>query len=228
MSDADTNKLDDNIFKLENSEFELSLRIDGFSDEKEMFKFIKSCEKMVRQSPEYKLWVNYIVDVLGQNRCEFTNENINECSIEVHHHPICLYTIIQTIINDCIAKQERFSTFDISRKTIELHFQNKVGYVTMLSNLHEKYHNGFLQIPIEFVHGDYKHILTNYKIEDDEYKRILSLCNVHKDDVKLSWSKDNYPGVSSDTPQKTIDQEIEYSISSVEEPSIEMMLKALE
>ena len=31
-----------NVFKLENSPFELSLRIDNFSDEKEEIKFIKS------------------------------------------------------------------------------------------------------------------------------------------------------------------------------------------
>lgn len=222
ISDVEQDK---NIFKLENSEFELSLRIENFSEEKEMFKFIKSCEKMIRQSPEYRLWVNYIVDVLGQDKCEFTNENIHECSIEVHHHPICLFTIVQTVINDCIAKHEKFSTFDISRKVIELHFQNKVGYVTMLSNLHEKYHNGFLQIPIEFVKGDYKHILTNYQIESEEYTRILSLCTVHKDDIKTLWSKNNYPGIEETKIVNTIDSQIENTIAFSDEPDIDKMLE---
>ena len=99
----------------------------------------------------------------------------------------------------------------------------------MLSNLHEKYHNGFLQIPIEFVRGDYKYILTHYKIEDEEYKRILSLCNVHKDDVKVLWSKNNYPGISNDDTIKevSLDNQIESTIASVDEPNIEMMLEAI-
>lgn len=219
------------VFKLENSEFELSLKIDGFSNDKDKFKFIKSCEKMVRSSQEYRLWVEYIVDVLGQDTCEFTSESIKECSIEVHHHPICLYTIVQTVIDDFIQNKERFSSFDVAAKVIELHFQNKVGYVTMLSNLHEKYHNGFLQIPIEFVRGDYKYILTNYQIAEEEYKRILCLCAVHKDDVRVSWSRNNYPGVTSEddgTKQITLDEQIEASITQADEPDISSMIKSLE
>lgn len=195
-----------NVFKIENAPFELSLRIDSFSNEKEEISFIKSVEKMVRFSPEYKLWVNYIVDTLGQNKCEFTGELKGECPVEVHHHPICLYSIVKAVIDDRIRKHIQFCTFDIARDVIELHFQNKVGYVLMLSDLHAKYHNGFMQIPIEFVNGDYKHILLNYEMEKEEYSRILLLCGIHKDDIVQAWSKNNYPGLTnSNTNVKQID-----------------------
>ena len=207
-----------NVFKIENAPFELSLRIDSFSNEKEEISFIKSVEKMVRFSPEYKLWVNYIVDTLGQNKCEFTGELKGECPVEVHHHPICLYSIVKAVIDDKIRKHIQFCTFDIARDVIELHFQNKVGYVLMLSDLHAKYHNGFMQIPIEFVSGDYKHILTNYEMEKEEYSRILLLCGIHKDDIVQSWSKNNYPGLTnSNTNIKQIDTQQTLLIS--EQPS---------
>lgn len=186
-----------NVFKIDNSPFELSLRIDNFSDDKEEIKFIKAVEKMVRFSPEYRLWVDYIVDTLGQNKCEFTGELKSETSVEVHHHPICLYTYVKTLIDDKIRKHEAFCTYDIAREIIELHFQNKVGYVLMLGSLHEKYHNGFMQIPIEFVSGDYKYLLTRYEVEKEEYNRILLLCGIHKDDIVQSWSKNNYPGLTN-------------------------------
>lgn len=188
-----------NVFKIETSPFDLALRIDGFSNDKDQIKFIKSVEKMVRFSMEYRLWVDYIIETLGQDRCEFTNELKSECPVEVHHHPICLYTIVKAVIDDKLKKHESFCTFDIARDVIELHFQNKVGYVVMLSDLHAKYHNGFMQIPIEFVSGDYKKILTTYEIDKEEYNRILLLCGVHKDDVVQSWGKNSYPGVTDNS-----------------------------
>lgn len=191
----------ENVFKIENSPFELSLRITQFNDDKEEIKFIKSVEKMVRFSPEYRLWVEYIIDTLGQNKCEFTGELKSETSVDVHHHPICLYTIVKTLIDDKLKKKEAFCTFDIARDVIELHFQNKVGYVLMLSSLHEKYHNGFMQIPIEFVSGDYKYLLTHYEMDSEEYNRILLLCAVHKDDIVQTWSKNNYPGITNNSTE---------------------------
>lgn len=190
-----------NVFKIETSPFDLPLRIESFSDDKDEIKFIKAVEKMVRFSPEYRLWVDYIVETLGQNKCEFTNEIKGECPVEVHHHPICLYTIVKTVIMSYLKEHKSFCTFDIARDVIELHFQNKVGYVLMISALHEKYHNGYMQIPIEFVNGDYKHILTHYEMDKEEYDRILLLCAVHTEDIVQKWSKDNYPGLLNKKPE---------------------------
>lgn len=198
---ADTN--DDNVLHLENSEFDLHLRIDHFDDEGEKIRFIKSVEKMVRRSPEYSLWRNYILDVLGQSTCEITNECITDCSIEVHHHPLGLYTIVETIVTDYINHQRQFSTFDIAKDVIELHFQNKVGYIVLISNMHEKFHNGKLQLPIEFVRGDWNWIPQHYSMEQEPYDKFLELANIHTSDVKETWRKGNYPGLL-DEVQSTI------------------------
>jgi hypothetical protein len=99
------------------------------------------------------------------------------------------------VINKLLSTEQEFSTFDVATKIIELHFQNKVGYVALISSLHAKYHNGFLQIPIELVNGNYKYIIENFVIEEEEYDRIAKLCNVHTEDLKQGWERGNYPGI---------------------------------
>ena len=187
---------DDNVFKVAGSDFDLPLRVKAFPSSREYELFIKNVEKLVRCSQEYRLWTNYITDNLGHSFCAFTKESNGECPTAIHHHPICLYTIVKGVVNHYLSRETEFSTFDIATKVIELHFQNKVGYVVLLSDLHAKYHSGFLNIPIEFVNGDYKHILQTYTIEETEYDRICKLCNVHVEELKQSWTKDNYPGIN--------------------------------
>jgi hypothetical protein len=187
---------DTNVFELPNSDFNLPLRIKTFSDTKAFEVFVKSSERLVRGSIEYRLWVQYITEHMGHTHCALSKESMNECPIEVHHHPITLYTIVKGVINKLLSTEQEFSTFDVATKVIELHFQNKVGYVTLISSLHSKYHSGFLNIPIEIVNGNYKHIIQNYVIEEEECDRIAKLCNVHIEDSKQEWSRGNYPGIA--------------------------------
>ena len=64
--------------------FSLSLRISNFDSEGEYKKFVRNCEMLVRRSLEYKLWRNYIIEVLQINECMITQEKHSEVSIDVH------------------------------------------------------------------------------------------------------------------------------------------------
>jgi hypothetical protein len=173
--------------------FSLSLRIRNFENEADYKKFIRNCEAMLRKSIEYKLWRKYIVDVLGINECMITNEKMSEVTIDVHHHIPSLFTMIKGIINKYIDNEEEFCTFDITEKAIELHYKNKVGYVTILKSLHEKFHNGFLQIPIDLVKGDYNYFLKNYgdHLDEEELDTINDRLVIKETDV--SWLRNEYP-----------------------------------
>lgn len=182
--------------------FRLSLRIKNFEDDSQYIKFIKTCERLVRASTEYKLWRNYIIEVLGVNTCAITKERIDECSIDVHHHVPSLFLLIKTLINEKIVLEEEFSSFDICLKAIELHFANKMGYIPLLSDMHKKEHDGYLKIPIELVKGDYRYFLENYMRYMDEEdvdsinnKLAVNLNNCS--DYPYKWEKDKYPGVVS-------------------------------
>lgn len=178
--------------------FRLSLRIQNFESEADYKKFINNCKKIVRGCLEYKQWKNYIIDVLGVNTCMITDERIDECPIEVHHHIPSMYVLISALINKHVEKEERFSTFDIAQRAIELHFQNKIGYVTLISDLHKKFHNGYLKIPKEMIRGDYDFFLKEYGsfVDDDDMDSInqrLSVTMNNCSDYPYKWSRNNYP-----------------------------------
>lgn len=175
--------------------FRLSFRIKRFETENEMTRFIKNCEKLVRGSLEYSLWRSYIIDVLQHNKCVITNERMDEVSIDIHHHIPDLFTLIKTLVCKKLETDEEFSTYDIALETIELHFMNKVGYVTLLKSMHEKFHNGYLQIPMEYVRGDYNYFLENLTkyLEEDELEKINYRLATKESNCK--WNRDEYPGL---------------------------------
>ena len=186
---------EDSTLHLLDAPFSLPLKISSFSSDKDLFVFVKNVEKLVRSSLEYKYWTSYITDTLCQNTCALTEESLVECNLDVHHHPITLFIIVKTIVEDFITKDLSFTSYDIALKTIELHYQNKIGYMVLLSNMHAKYHAGFQKLPVEFIHGDYKYMINNYDITEDELLHISELCSITQKDLKLEWSANNYPGV---------------------------------
>ena len=178
----------------------LSLRISSFENLTELVKFVKSCEKLVRLSPEYKLWKDYITDVLHDNYCFITLESQEQVSVEVHHHIPSLFTLVKSVVNRKLDKNESFCSFDIALESMEIHFQNKVGYVPLVKTMHEKFHSGFLQIPTNLVKGNYKLFLSEYGnyFEDEDWDTVNQRLNV--DNQENSWSKDNYPGLKQYVP----------------------------
>jgi len=193
----DTEEVKSNVEGLElysdNYPFRLSLRIRNFERETDFKKFLKNCEKLVRGSLEYRMWRNYIIDVLGVNTCMVTDERMDEVSVEVHHHIPPLYDVIKALVNKKIENSEDFSTFDIALETIELHFANKIGYLTLIGSMHEKLHNGYLTVPISFVKGDYQYFLREFSkyLDDEDLDKINSRLAMNESNC--SWSRDNYP-----------------------------------
>jgi len=79
---------------------------------------------------------------------------------------------------------------------IKLHFMNKIGYVTLIKTMHEKFHNGYLNIPISLVKGDYQFYLNNYSkyLDNDDLEVLNSRLSIQE--TNCEWSVDNYPGLS--------------------------------
>ena len=195
----DENEIKSNVERLElysdNYPFNLTLRIQTFEGEGEYNKFIKNCEKLIRGCLEYKLWRNYITDVLQIQSCAITEENMSEVGVEVHHHIPTLFLLVKSLVNEKLEKEEPFCSFDITMKAIELHYSNKIGFVILISSIHEKVSNGFLNIPINLVKGDYNYFLRNYSkyLDEEDLETINIKTSIENSDIL--WSRDNYPGV---------------------------------
>lgn len=171
----------------------LSLRISNFDSEADYKKFINNCMMLTRRCQEYKLWKGYLIDVLGANHCMVTNEVITEVTIDVHHHVPSMHALICALVNRHIEKNEEFCTLDIAAEAINLHFMNKVGYVTLAKTMHEKFHNGYLDIPIGMVRGDYKSFLERYSKYLDEEDLETIQKRLATTESNATWSRDNYP-----------------------------------
>lgn len=196
MSLEQENEVKSNVEGLElysdNYPFRLSLRVKTFENESEYKKFLKNCEKIIRGCLEYKLWRDYITDILGVNTCMITDEKMDEVSIEVHHHIPSLFVLVKAFVNRKMEREEEFSTFDIALEVIELHFMNKIGYLTLLRSMHEKLHNGYLSVPISIVKGDYQYFVREFSkyLDDDDLDIINSRLAINESNC--SWSRDNY------------------------------------
>jgi hypothetical protein len=185
---------DENILKLysNNSPFELSMRIKKFENDSEYNKFIKAVEKMVRASYEYKLWKSYLIDVLGLTSCVITDENLAELTLEVHHHIPSLYIIAKAVLNEAIENDEFFCTYDIAIRVMEIHFKNHIGYAMVCKSMHEKYHNGFLEIPIKNINGNYIEFINHYSryLDPEDLDNLNSLLQV--DESNCNWARNQY------------------------------------
>ena len=171
----------------------LSLRRSNFEDEKEEKRFFKNVERLVRGSIEYREWLAFVKDTLNLDFCAFTGETDAETGdIEIHHHPLTLFDIVQAVVDTYIMNDKEFCTFDIASEVIDLHFKLKIGFVPLLGSLHKKFHNGYLDIPIEFVHGDYKYILENYFIREHVKEKVLKYESVTLEQVTIDWKKNEY------------------------------------
>jgi hypothetical protein len=62
--------------------------------------------------------------------------------------------------------------------------------------MHEKFHNGHLDIPISLVKGDYRWFVREYAkyLEDDELNTINT--RLAANETNVSWSRDNYPAAA--------------------------------
>lgn len=196
----DVPKIDSDVDKLElsseNYPYTLNFNSGEFwKSDKDLRRFCSCIEGIIRKSPEYRIWKEYLREVYGKYSCVFTGEINQETTVEIHHHPMTLYDMVKSVVIKLGTKNEEFSSLDVAKEVIILHYKNLVGYVPIVSSLHEKYHNGFLQIPIEWVGGNYKDWLKDYGsfLEEEDLEKIQNKISTKKEDCNLSaWKKDHY------------------------------------
>lgn len=178
---------ENNHLEVENSHFTLALNINEFIDEKERKNFVRTIKNMITRFPEYKRWREYLIDTLGFNRCAFTHESIDELTLDVHHHPICREAIINAVIDKKLENGDNFNSLSIMTEVMDLHFTNKVGFVVLIKSLHEKFHNGYLAIPMNYVQGNWQYLLENYNIPVEYMSAINEYISYYDADYQYSW-----------------------------------------
>jgi hypothetical protein len=148
-------------------------------------KTIMYIEKEIRNSHEYRSYIQYMKEELDLTKCALLpNIDIKTTpvSLEFHHFPFTLFDITgivgKSMLNN-LSENESVSCFDISEKVMLEHFKNNVGLVPLTKTLHEMAHNGAIAIPFDKINGNYSKFIEEYNqhIEPDFVDRINALKN---------------------------------------------------
>lgn len=166
-----------------NAAISLNKDLDFFRDENDYVKFVKKCEQLIRQSPDYSIFVRWVKDVVGINFCQVSSQIYDtDATIEMHHGPVfTLYDITSIILNDFMRTNRKINSVRIADKVISEHFDCKVQVVMLAITNHEAAHNRDLFLNIDQGVGDINRFIDYYKNSFDDihkYKiwNYINLC----------------------------------------------------
>lgn len=150
-------------------------------DSRDFNSFIKACEKMVRQSDEYKTFIYKVHNELGGSGIQTCNilgmVTGEEATLEVDHYPFTLYEICTAVTNKFIREKIPFNTFMVADQVMKLHFDLKVGFTVLAKTVHQLRHSGKVFIPLTDVAGHFMEFFKEYK-EDLEPETITSFSKL--------------------------------------------------
>ena len=129
--------------------------------------FIKNIESIIRNSFEYRKFIHYLKKEAKLSYCSLmgnlSEEFYNKISIEMHHHPVTLYDLVDTVLNKTLKEEREFTKFSIANEVMELHFNLKIGIVPLTTTAHQLAHSDSMVIEIKDIHGDFFSFIEEYE-----------------------------------------------------------------
>lgn len=174
------------------------------SNEKEFKKYVSDLERMVRNSVEYRILINYLKNSEGMDKCAFL-DNVED-GIQIHHTPFTLFDIVNIVINKRLKNQESMDIELVAEEIMYLHYTGIVGLIPLCETIHQMVHNSFLFVPTDIVRGQYQQFINAYydyidptlldyidaaerlTKEGDLVKKQMELLNSHKIYVNVNGS----------------------------------------
>lgn len=136
-------------------------------NEKHFKKYIADIEKVVRQSVEYRRFVNYLRDYMDMNKCSFlpnvTNNETFRIKIHLHHSPLTLYDIVITIFNKRVFYHESLEVEMVAKEVMYIHYFLLVGIIPLSETVHDMVHNQLIFIPVTKVMGNLDGFIEMYE-----------------------------------------------------------------
>jgi hypothetical protein len=171
----------------EKIEFDLSvnnfdMRVNNIEDIEDFDeKAVMYIEKQIRNSYEYRAYVQYMKEELDLTKCSLLpNIDIKTTpvSLEFHHFPLTLFDVTSTVGRSMLMDAGTdVSTLDIAEQVMKEHFENNIGLVPLTKTIHEMAHNGSIAIPFDKINGNYEKFIERYRdhIEPDFLERLDAL-----------------------------------------------------
>ena len=136
-------------------------------DEKDTKKYFADIERCIRNSFEYRKYIEYLRENFDMNKCSIyenvSNVETFSIKIHIHHEPITLYDIVVTIYNKRKFFHEDLSIFMVAKEAMYVHYCLMVGLIPLSETVHELVHNQYLFIPTTKVFGHYEEFIKQYQ-----------------------------------------------------------------
>lgn len=162
-------------------------KVYALKSQRDRDKLIKTCEKFIRSSMEYRDYMKFLRDHLNYNKCAVLNnvsrENGKKYSIEIHHEPFTLYDLVDIEITRREVEGEPIEVLKIAESVMELHYDGLVGLIPLTKTAHELIDSYKTFIPLQHIYQDYH----KYYEQFEEY---IDICEhiKKKIDVKVKLS----------------------------------------
>ena len=143
--------------------------------------------KRIRKTIEYQSFFYYMKRTLNVNGCAFYKDyNMTKgFTIELHHAPLTMYDIVQTIANKFYnesGKDEEayFEPWLVEETVNKLHYRFLVGLVPLNPTAHHLVHSDKLKIHPSMVHGNWEqfvqengqHLSEQAKEKIEEFRKL--------------------------------------------------------
>lgn len=173
---------DDNVEIIGKSQrYSLTMYLDKNTDSKTFAKFIRRVEKLVRSNPDYKMYLDFLRDERGLDKCAyFPNVTSHRAEIQLHHVLSNLYTICVTVANRLMSTGNKVSSFILADEVIKLHLEDKIALVPLSTTVHELVHLNQIRIPKSQIYGHYALYYEQHEPYMDDYERAI-----YKDNEKF-------------------------------------------
>jgi hypothetical protein len=150
--------------------------------DKKLFTYLK---RMCRGSYEYKEYMKHFKDVLENSSCKVLGIDMNDVpvSIEIHHTPFSLETIVSAVTLKMFAEHgPGLDPKDVAEKVMELHYDGIIGLIPLTSTIHEAVHSNAVHIKSSDIYGNYQAFFEEYEeyLDDDavdHYDKVINLTD---------------------------------------------------
>lgn len=144
-----------------------------FASNENYVRFIKGCERLVRNNDRYKKYISYLKKIVKLNKCQvLKNVTDDDADIEMHHGPIfTLFDLCAIELEYFLVKKWKITTLRIADAVLTEHQKNRIQVVMLSSTIHEEVHNGNIFINRHQAFGDINAYLKKYgPVLTDDYK----------------------------------------------------------
>lgn len=164
-------------------------RLPVITTEKQKDKLIKTIEKLIRGSMEYRDLIKYLRAYINMDECEFFpnfKAGKKRGMIEIHHAPYDLYTITWIVMEKYEQEHGFIDELDVAEEVMRLHYEGMVGLIPLSVTAHELVHDGQLIVPLNCVRGKFVQFTKDYYPYIEKISKDVDIIGMLNENIELT------------------------------------------